>query len=65
MKEPGEEVGLELFAPWAEDCKAEKLAQCTDEERALAESYCEDKYVMVFDEFDIRTEKEPIMNVVD
>ena len=32
----------ELFAPWAEGCKAEKLAQLTDEERALAESYFAD-----------------------
>ena len=35
-------VGPELFMPWAKGGKAEKLAQCTDEERALAESYFAD-----------------------
>ena len=34
-------VGLEAFMPWAEKCKAEKLAQCTEEEKALAESFYE------------------------
>ena len=34
-------IGLEAFMPWAEKCKAEKLAQCTEEEKALAESFCE------------------------
>ena len=34
--------GSELFIPWAENCKAEKLAQCTDEEKALIESYFND-----------------------
>ena len=33
--------GPELFMQWAENCKAEKLAQCTEEEKALAESFCE------------------------
>ena len=27
--------------PWAEKCKTEKLAQCTEEEKALAESFYE------------------------
>ena len=36
-------VGPELFTPWAEGCKAAKLAQCTDEEKALAESYIADR----------------------
>ncbi|MBR3226175.1 MAG: carboxylesterase family protein [Atopobiaceae bacterium] len=35
-------VGPELFTPWAEGCKAEKLAQLTKEERALAESFFAD-----------------------
>ena len=35
-------AGPEVFVPWAENCKAEKLAQCTEEEKALAESYCAD-----------------------
>ena len=34
-------MDLDIFIPWAENCKAEKLAQCTGEERALAESFCE------------------------
>ena len=34
--------GPEVFMPWAENCKAEKLAQCTEEEKALVESYCKD-----------------------
>jgi para-nitrobenzyl esterase len=34
--------GPELFMPWAENCKAEKLEQCTEEEKALVESYCKD-----------------------
>ena len=32
-------VGPEAFMPWAEKCKAEKVAQCTDEEKALIENY--------------------------
>ena len=36
-------VGPELFTPWAEGGKAEKLAQLTDEERALAESWCAER----------------------
>ena len=36
------EPGLEEFMPWAENCKAEKLAQCTEEEKALVESYLAD-----------------------
>ncbi|MBP3885808.1 MAG: carboxylesterase family protein [Olsenella sp.] len=35
-------IGPELFTPWAVGCKAEKLAQLTDEERALTESYIAD-----------------------
>ena len=31
--------GPAAFTLWAENCKEEKLAQCTEEERALAESY--------------------------
>ena len=31
--------GAESFMPWAEKCKAEKLEQCTEEEKALVESY--------------------------
>ena len=34
-------VGVEAFMPWAKKCIAEKLAQCTEEEKALAESFCE------------------------
>ena len=34
--------GPEVFTPWAEKCKAEKLAQCTEEEKALVESYIAD-----------------------
>ena len=34
--------GPEVFMPWAEGCKAEKLAQCTEEEKALIESYFKD-----------------------
>ncbi|MBR1634309.1 MAG: carboxylesterase family protein [Lachnospiraceae bacterium] len=34
--------GAEMFIPWAENCKAEKLAQCTEEEKALIESYFKD-----------------------
>jgi len=33
--------GVEGFMPWAKNCKAEKLAQCTDEEKALVEGYFE------------------------
>ena len=32
---------MEAFMPWAEKCKTEKLAQCTEEEKALAESFYE------------------------
>ena len=35
-------AGLEIFMPWAEKCKAEKVAQCTEEEKALIESYFAD-----------------------
>ena len=35
-------VGPDIFTPWAETCKEQKLAECTDEERALAESFCAD-----------------------
>ena len=35
-------VGPEVFMPWAEKCKAEKLAQCTEEEKALVDSYLAD-----------------------
>ena len=35
-------AGTEAFTPWAERCKAEKLAQLTDEEKALVESYLAD-----------------------
>jgi len=35
-------VGPEAFMPWAEKCKAEKLAQLTEEEKALVESYIAD-----------------------
>jgi para-nitrobenzyl esterase len=34
-------VPMEAFMPWAEKCKTEKLAQYTEEEKALAESFCE------------------------
>ena len=34
--------GPQVITPWAEKCKAAKLAQCTEEEKALAESYCAD-----------------------
>ena len=34
--------GLEGFMAWAEGCKAEKLSQLTEEEKALVESYIED-----------------------
>ena len=34
--------GAENFMPWAENCHAEKLAQFTEEERKLAESYIKD-----------------------
>ena len=34
--------GAENFMPWAENCRAEKLAQFTEEERKLAESYIKD-----------------------
>ncbi len=33
--------GTEGFTPWAEKCKSDKLAQCTEEEKALIESYFE------------------------
>ena len=35
-------VGPEAFMPWAEKCKAEKLSQLTEEEKALVESYLAD-----------------------
>ena len=35
-------VGPEVFMPWAEKCKAEKLSQLTEEEKALVESYLAD-----------------------
>ena len=34
--------GPQVFTPWAEKCKAVKLAQCTEEEKALVDSYCAD-----------------------
>jgi len=34
--------GPEAFMPWAEKCKAEKLSQLTEEEKALVESYLAD-----------------------
>jgi len=34
--------GLEPYTQWAADRKAKKLAQLTDEERALVESFCND-----------------------
>jgi len=34
--------GAENFMPWAENCYAEKLAQFTEEEKKLAESYIKD-----------------------
>ncbi len=35
-------AGIQGFMPWALNCKAEKLAQCTEEEKALIESYFAD-----------------------
>ena len=35
-------LGPQAFIQRAEDCKAEKLAQCTEEEKALVESYMAD-----------------------
>ena len=35
-------VSMDAFMPWAEKCTAQKLAQCTEEEKALAESFCKD-----------------------
>ena len=34
--------GLDYWNPWAADRKAKKLAQLTNEEKALVESYCQD-----------------------
>ena len=35
--------GIETFMQWAGGLKEGKLAQCTDEERALAESFCKEQ----------------------
>ena len=34
--------GAEAYNQWGDDCKAKKLAQLTDEEKALVESFCKD-----------------------
>ncbi len=46
--------GAEAFMPWAENCKAEKIAQCTEEEKALIERYfkdCPGEYYKVLSRF--------------
>ena len=39
--------GVEGFAAWADERKAEKMAQLTDEEKALVESFCADVNVLL------------------